>query len=89
LYTGSVLLFLSAYSPDFNPIEESFSAGKPFLNILIICDNNLKILKVKAWIRRNWRRMMDSDTPELDLLEACGCVTAAMAQGWFRNSGYA
>ncbi|KAF8226861.1 hypothetical protein L208DRAFT_1299747, partial [Tricholoma matsutake] len=54
------LLFLPAFSPDFNPIEESFSA-------------------VKAWIRRNWRRMMDSDIPELDLLEACGCVTIEMA----------
>jgi hypothetical protein len=32
--------------------------------------------------------MMNSDTPELDLLEACGCVTAEMARGWFRNSGY-
>jgi transposase len=33
LDTGSVLLFLPAYSPDFNPIEESFSAGKPFMSL--------------------------------------------------------
>lgn len=25
---GSILLFLPPYSPDFNPIEESFSAGQ-------------------------------------------------------------
>lgn len=29
-YIGSVLLFLPPYSPDFNPIEESFSAGVYF-----------------------------------------------------------
>jgi len=27
-YPGSVLLFLPPYSPDLNPIEESFSSGK-------------------------------------------------------------
>lgn len=83
LFTESVLLFLPAYSPDFNPIEESLSAGKWFINPQIICDNNLKILTVKAWIQRNWRCMMDSDTPELDLLEACGCVTAARLKAGF------
>lgn len=31
---------------------------------------------------------MESETPEVDLLEACGHVTAEMAQGWFRHSGY-
>ncbi|KAJ7880817.1 hypothetical protein B0H14DRAFT_2340637, partial [Mycena olivaceomarginata] len=64
------LLFLLPYSPDFNPIEESFSAA------------------VKAWIRRHWRHMQNSDTPEIDLLEVCGVVTAESAQGWFRHSGF-
>jgi len=45
-------------------------------------------LEVKAWIRRHWRRLANSDTPEIDLLEACGTVTAEKAQGWFRHSGY-
>lgn len=31
---------------------------------------------------------MNSETPELDLLEACGHVTAEMAKGWFVHSGY-
>jgi hypothetical protein len=64
-----MLLFLPPYSPDLNPIEESFSS-------------------VKAWIRRHWKHMMHSDTPELDLLEACGHVTPEMAKGWFAHSGY-
>ncbi|KZP29699.1 hypothetical protein FIBSPDRAFT_726953 [Athelia psychrophila] len=64
-----MLLFLPAYSPDFNPIEESFSA-------------------VKTWIRRHWQRLANSETPEIDLLKACGAITAEKAKGWFRHSGY-
>ncbi|KAJ7653527.1 hypothetical protein B0H17DRAFT_902432, partial [Mycena rosella] len=66
------LLFLPPYSPDFNPIEESFSASNA----------------IKAWIRRHWRRMQNSETPELDLYEACGAVTAEKVREWFRHSGY-
>ncbi|KZP19069.1 hypothetical protein FIBSPDRAFT_744529, partial [Athelia psychrophila] len=51
-------------SPDFNLIEESFSA-------------------VKAWIHRHWWRLANSETPEIDLLEACAIVTAEKARGWF------
>lgn len=32
---GSILLFLPPYSPDFNPIEESFSAGEDY--DLLLC----------------------------------------------------
>jgi len=66
---GCRLFFLPPYSPDLNPIEESFSA-------------------VKAWIRRNWRRMFNSENPEVDLIEACGTVTAEKARGWFRHAGF-
>jgi len=31
---------------------------------------------------------MHSETPELDLLEACGHITAEMARSWFKHSGY-
>ncbi|KIM66078.1 hypothetical protein SCLCIDRAFT_111275 [Scleroderma citrinum Foug A] len=31
LFTGCILLFLPPYSPDLNPIKESFSAHKFFL----------------------------------------------------------
>ncbi|KAJ7871627.1 hypothetical protein B0H14DRAFT_2345034, partial [Mycena olivaceomarginata] len=46
------------------------------------------IASVKAWIRRHWRRMQNSETPEVDLLEACGAVTAESARGWFQHSGF-
>jgi len=29
-----------------------------------------------------------ADDPILVLLEACGCITAEMAEGWFRHAGY-
>ena len=44
--------------------------------------------EVKAWIRRNWVRLNDSDQPEMELLEACGVVTAEKARQWFAHSGY-
>ncbi|TFY57047.1 hypothetical protein EVG20_g8692 [Dentipellis fragilis] len=65
----SLLIFLPPYSPDFNPIEESFST-------------------VKGWIRHNYRRLLNSNQPEIDLLEACGVVTADMARNWFQHAGY-
>ena len=69
-----------------NPIEESFSAGET--------DNQLTFVyclyqfEVKAWIRWHWKCLANSDTPEIDLLEACGTVTAEKARGWFHHSGY-
>jgi hypothetical protein len=39
LHAGSVLLFLPAYSPDFNPIEESFSASE-FVPVSTIFEPN-------------------------------------------------
>lgn len=48
----------------------------------------LDVLLVKHWIRRHYRQMMDHDAPVVMLHEACGSVTAAKAQGWFRHSGY-
>ncbi|KZP32787.1 hypothetical protein FIBSPDRAFT_722114 [Athelia psychrophila] len=61
--------FLPPYSPDFNPIEESFSC-------------------VKAWIRRNWRKISEAEYPEIALYEASATVTGDKAKGWFRHSGY-
>jgi transposase len=84
--SGSLLIFLPPYSPDLNPIEESFSAGKHLL--LIVLKYILWVCLVKAWIRRHWARLAASDTPEVDLLEACGSVTDEKARGWFRHSGY-
>ncbi|KIK91612.1 hypothetical protein PAXRUDRAFT_149142, partial [Paxillus rubicundulus Ve08.2h10] len=37
------LVFLPLYSPDFNPIEESFNVGK-FINVLIMANSVLIFL---------------------------------------------
>ncbi|PBK91210.1 hypothetical protein ARMGADRAFT_932907 [Armillaria gallica] len=57
-----MILYLPPYSPDLNPIEESFSTCMP-----ILCDD---------------------EDPILVLLDACGCITAEMALGWFQHAGY-
>lgn len=80
-----MLLFLPPYSPDLNPIEESFSAG---MGVEHTIQHQLTHSIVKAWIRRHWRRLANSQTPKVDLLEACGAVTAEKARSWFRHSGY-
>jgi len=49
---------------------------------------NLPQASVKAWIHRHWCCLANSETPEIDLFEACGTVTAEKARGWFRRSGY-
>lgn len=71
-----------------NPIEESFSAGGS-----TGYDSHLPLINssrtpVKAWIRRNWCRFVDSATPIADLYNACTVVTAEKARQWFFNSGY-
>jgi hypothetical protein len=32
--------------------------------------------------------MQNSEIPEVDLLEACGAVTAESVRGWFQHSGF-
>ena len=77
LLLGYILLFLPPYSPDLNPIEESFSAGETNNQLTFVyC---LYQFEVKAWIRRHWKCLANSDTPEIDLLEACGTVTVEKA----------
>ena len=80
---GCLLVFLPPYSPDFNPIEESFSACKNSPTLVYILTPT-----VKAWIRRNWRFMRDSENPEVALYEAMGTITAEKAREWVRHSGY-
>ncbi|KZP22977.1 hypothetical protein FIBSPDRAFT_737944 [Athelia psychrophila] len=70
------VFYLPPYSPDFNPIEEGFSA-------------------MKAWIRSNRDYVRAEMTGELTcdpytmLWEAVfSSITAAKAEGWFRDCGY-
>jgi hypothetical protein len=81
-----MLLFLPPYSPDLNPIEESFSAGD--FSFSAFQANLILTKKVKAWIRCNWVRMSESDDPKMELLESCGVVTAEKAKQCFSHSGY-
>ena len=39
-------------------------------------------------MRRHWRRIQDSEYPEIALLESAATVTAEKARGWFTHSGY-
>ena len=83
--SGQVLIFLPPYSPDFNPIEESFSCGKS----LACCVRfSAYIYAVKHWIRANWRRVQAAEYPEIGLLESSAAVTPKKAKGWFIHSGY-
>jgi hypothetical protein len=44
--------------------------------------------------RNQWRsgkschgfQIQANDNPEMALMEACGCITAEMAQSWFRHA---
>ncbi|KAF9470296.1 hypothetical protein BDN70DRAFT_766388, partial [Pholiota conissans] len=63
------ILYLPAYSPDLNPIEESFST-------------------LKAYLRRHGFVIRQEQDAINALLEACGCITPQMAEGWFRHAGY-
>ncbi|KAG2744233.1 hypothetical protein P692DRAFT_20744452, partial [Suillus brevipes Sb2] len=64
------LLYLPPYSPDLNPIEESFST----------------LLFFQAYLRRHAHRLRDNDDPINVLIEACACITPEMCKGWFRHA---
>ena len=84
---GCLLLFLPPYSPDLNPIKESFSTREhsyfSTLTTLLICTG-----KVKAFMRHHGAEMRAAEDPVQSLLEACGCITSEMARGWFWHAGY-
>lgn len=84
--SGCYLYFIPAYSPDFNPIEEAFSTSTLLLLSPFFISPMCHL--VKSWIRRNYRRMEDSNWPEIDLIEACYSVTPEMASGYFRHAGF-
>ncbi|KAH7917677.1 hypothetical protein BV22DRAFT_986220, partial [Leucogyrophana mollusca] len=82
------LKFLPAYSPDLNPIKESFSAGKS-RGYTEYQHAHLMLLIVKHYLRRHWQRLQDSRFLVLDFMEACfAAVTPAKARGWFTDCGY-
>lgn len=85
---GCILVYLPPYPPDLNPIEESFSAC--MFRILSISKPWIKasISPVKAYLRRRGLQIREDENPEMALMEACACVTAEKAWGWFHHAGY-
>jgi hypothetical protein len=76
IYRGYRLKFLPAYSPDFNPIELTFSAIKAFVRRMGI-------------IGRPDLEAEDDDTyVYVHLLQAAFSVTSESAMGWFHHCGY-
>ena len=82
--TGIMLLYLPTYSPDLNPIEESFSTCAHISFFFLFTH----ILAGKAYLRRNGTILRAAEDPIAVLLDSCGCITAEMAEGWFRHAGY-
>lgn len=73
--SGMRLVFLPAYSPDLNPIEEAFSAIKAWVR------NDWDYVDGELGGEGN------SD-PYKMLWDAIFSVTPAKARGWFQHSGY-
>ncbi|KAJ6571918.1 hypothetical protein B0H19DRAFT_847694, partial [Mycena capillaripes] len=70
------LVYLSPYSPDFNPCEEGFSATKSWIRrnrdyVLIELDNGVDCDPIGML----WEAVYTAMTPE-------------KIEGWFRDSGY-
>ena len=75
LCSGIKLIYLLPYSPDYNPIKESFLFIKAYIHH-------------HGHHVRNIVEMGDKLDPILFLYEALDKVTPEVAKGWFHNSGY-
>jgi hypothetical protein len=74
---GLMILFLPPYSPDLNLIEESFST----------CGYS-NSLPVHMLIIFHREEIHGAEDPIATLKELTACITAEMAEGWFRHAGY-
>jgi hypothetical protein len=74
--SGMRLLYLSPYSPDFNPIEEAFSCIKAW-----ICSHQDEVLV-------EMEQGPESRPYEILWEAVFGSVTVDKIQGWFRDCGY-
>jgi transposase len=71
---GARLLYLPAYSPDFNPIELAFSTIKTWLRA--------------NHDRMNQELESEHGVPYNILWEAIHSVTKEQAKGWYKHCGY-
>lgn len=81
-----MILYLPPYSPDLNPIEESFSTCSSFYFAFFLL--YLTLRTGKAYLRRHSTMIRAGEDPILILKDSCGCVTEEMAYSWFDNAGY-
>ncbi|KIK12022.1 hypothetical protein PISMIDRAFT_99217 [Pisolithus microcarpus 441] len=70
------LVYLPAYSPDFNPIEEGFSA----LKSRIRCNRD--------YVRGELTGELTCDPYQMLWDAVFASMTPQKAQGWFAHSGY-
>lgn len=75
LQSGMRLLYLPAYSPDLNPIEEAFSAIKAWLR----ANRDYVLSKTEG---------VGCDPYALIWEAVYGVVTAEKARGWYKHSEY-
>jgi hypothetical protein len=75
IFRGVKLLYLPAYSPDFNPIEECFSYIKHYIR--------RHGIKFRAAITSG-----DLALVKMFFYEALDTVTSTAAKGWMTHSGY-
>jgi len=73
--SGVKLVYLPPYSPDLNPLEESFSFVKSWIR-----RHGLEFRQIVE--------LGDKGEPFLFLYNALEQVKASHAKGWFHNSGY-
>lgn len=74
--SGMCILYLPPYSPDFNPIEEFFSAMKAWIH----CNHN--------FVRIELSGEPTCDPYEMLWEAVFTTLTPAKARGWFRDCGY-
>lgn len=70
------ILFLPAYSPDYNPIEEGFSAMKAWIRAN------------KDYVRGELTGELTCDPYAMIWEAVASSMTPHNAEGWFRDSGY-
>jgi DDE superfamily endonuclease len=75
LFRGMRLVFLPAYSPDLNPIEEAFSSIKAWIR----ANRDYVLQEIVEGLQGD---------PYKVLWDAVFSVTPEKALGWFRHSGY-
>ena len=76
LTSGMCLLYLPPYSPDFNPIEEAFSAIKAWIR------------SNRDYVRGELSGEATCDPYEMLWEAVFSAVTPGKACGWFKDCGY-